>query len=283
MNAVTIGPLFFATDRFAAILAIAAFLAAGEILSRKVDRCFSSWNWQAVLWFILGARLGHVVQHAGSFSLEPLRAFALWQGGFLVWTGIAAAAAFTLFFFRHDLKIALWAPLPAAAAAFIAVAIIQLTAGAPATPLPPGQFLTLDGRTIVPETLRGKPLVINLWATWCPPCRREMPMMADVAAMTGDVTFVFVNQGEGADAVGSYMASEGIALETVLLDSLGLFGRHYAAPGLPATLFIGGDGKLRSIHMGEISREKLAEGIEALQDIQGVPMTNASIRSLADS
>ena len=55
MNAVAIGPLVFAPDRFAAILAIAAFLFLSEILARKVDRRFSSWAWGATLAFIAGA------------------------------------------------------------------------------------------------------------------------------------------------------------------------------------------------------------------------------------
>lgn len=71
MNAIAIGPMVFAPDRFAAILAIAAFLLTGEILARKLDRRFSPWAWGATIAFIVGARAGHVVQHAGSFSPSP--------------------------------------------------------------------------------------------------------------------------------------------------------------------------------------------------------------------
>ncbi len=55
----------------------------------------------------------------------------------------------------------------------------------------------IDGQPVSLQDLAGKPLVINLWATWCPPCRREMPVLAAAQQANPDVRFVFVNQGEG--------------------------------------------------------------------------------------
>lgn len=266
MNAIAIGPFVFAPDRFAAILAIAAFLLLSEILARRIDQRFSSWSWGATIAFIAGARVGHVAQHAGNFLAEPQRALYIWQGGFMIEAGVALALAYTLFRFRHALRLVLWAALPGAIAAYVAVFVLQLAAGVPATPLPAGDiYRTLAGKPFAPGELEGQPVVINLWATWCPPCRREMPMMADVAANNDDATVVFVNQGESAETVGRYLAIENLDLDHVVLDSLGGFGRHYEVPGLPATLFIGSNGILQSLHMGEISREGLLAGIEKLQ------------------
>jgi thiol-disulfide isomerase/thioredoxin len=266
MNAIAIGPLVFAPDRFAAILAIAAFLIASEILARKVDKRFSGWAWGATVAFVVGARADHVIQHLDSFLAEPVRVIYIWQGGFLIWAGVVLALAYTAFYFRHALRLASWSAQPAAAAAFVALVVIQLTAGAPAIPLPSGDvFRTLAGEPFRPTSLEGEPLVINLWASWCPPCRREMPMMAEVATDAVDAHFVFVNQGEAAPTIRQYLDAEGLVLDQVVLDGLGEFGRHYTVPGLPATLFIGADGKLRSVHMGEISREALLGGIERIQ------------------
>ncbi|MDN5925753.1 MAG: TlpA family protein disulfide reductase [Hyphomicrobiales bacterium] len=198
MKAIAIGPFVFAPDRFAAILAIAALLFLSEILARKVDRRFSSWAWGATVAFILGARAGHVIKHGESFLAEPLRVFYIWQGGFMIEAGTVAALAYTLIRFRREWRLALWAMLPTAASAYAAFFVLQLTAGTPATPLPTGDtFRTLAGEPFQPNALEGEPIVINLWASWCPPCRREMPMMADVAANTDDARLVFVNQGEG--------------------------------------------------------------------------------------
>ena len=107
-------------------------------------------------------------------------------------------------------------------------------------------------------------MVINLWATWCPPCPRDMPMMAEVAGSTDEADFVFANQGESRDAVDRYLAENGMALDHVLLDSFGELARHYGAPGLPATLFVGADGVLSHAHLGEISRETLQSRISGL-------------------
>ena len=71
------------------------------------------------------------------------------------------------------------------------------------------------------------------------------------------MTFVFANQGEDAPRIRRYLSQEGLLLPNVLMDGLGELGRHYRAPGLPATLFVGADGRLVDIHMGEISREEL--------------------------
>lgn len=264
MNAITLGPLVFASDRFAAILAILAFLSISEVLARKVDGRFSAWGWKTVVAFIVGARLGHVAWHAESFAVEPLRALAIWQGGFRVEVGVLFSLVYTAFHFRRHLRQAAWSVVPAVCVAFAAVFVVELTAGTPPTPLPARSFLTLSGETARPSDLTGKPLVVNLWASWCPPCRREMPMMAGIAAQSTDATFIFVNQGEGKEATEAYLNREKIELGNVLLDSLGEFGRNYSVPGLPATLFIDSDGILRSVHMGEISKEALMNGIANL-------------------
>lgn len=263
MNAISIGPLIFDPSRFAAIVAIAIFLGLAEILARRVDHRLNGWSWVALAAFVVGGRVGHVLQHFDSFRTEPLRMLALWQGGFMVTAGAVAAGIVTVIYFRRRPQLLLMAAVPTASAAFVAFVLTTLTAGVPPTPLPDGNFMALDGRTVTPASFTGKPIVVNLWATWCPPCRREMPMMADVARTRSDANFVFVNQGEAEAAIRRYLSAEGIALDKqVLLDSLGQFSRHYTTPGLPATLFIDSDGKLRSIHMGEISREGLIAGIE---------------------
>src|SRR5690606_34513372 len=113
MNAITIGPLVFVPDRFAAILAIVTLLVLSESLARKRAPRFSPWAWCAAIAFAIGARAGHVIQHGESFASEPLRALYVWQGGFLIWAGIALALVHTLFFFRRELRLALWTPAPA--------------------------------------------------------------------------------------------------------------------------------------------------------------------------
>src|SRR3546814_2530180 len=76
----------------------------------------------------------------------------------------------------------------------------------------------MDGTELTPENLAGKPFAINLWATWCPPCRRELPMLADVAA-NSDIPILLANQGENRQAVADYLFASEISPRSVVLDT----------------------------------------------------------------
>ncbi|MDO5612138.1 MAG: TlpA disulfide reductase family protein [Paracoccus sp. (in: a-proteobacteria)] len=265
MNAVALGPLVFSAERFTAIAALAVFVLLSELLARRVHPRLSTWAWLSVLVFVLAARFGHVLEYMDTFSAQPWRALALWQGGFKVSNGIVAMIVFTFVYLRRHGNLLRWTVPPAAAGLVTAVALILWTGGVPPAVLPEEQFQTLDGQGLIPASLVGQPVVVNLWATWCGPCRREMPMMADVARDNSDTVFLFVNQREDAARIATYLATEGINLPNVVLDRHGRFGRHYSSIGLPATLFVGRDGVLRGVHVGEISQELLLSRMAALE------------------
>lgn len=263
MNAVSLGPLVLAADRFAAILGIFTFLIVCGLIARRVDGRFNSWSFWALVGGIVAARLGHVALNWETFSQEPARIVALWQGGFHLPTALVAIALSLLLLPGWSLR--LWALLPIALSLVAVNTATQLIGDARAIPLPAGSYQTLSGGVHDLESRTGTPKVINLWATWCPPCRREMPMMADVAASSPGAEFIFANQGESRAMVEQYLGRNGIALDTVYLDTFRDLARHYGAPGLPATLFIGADGVLKHAHLGEISRETLLDRIRDLQ------------------
>jgi thiol-disulfide isomerase/thioredoxin len=263
MDAVSIGPLVMAADRFAVVLGVFIFTFVSGVLAHRVDQRFQAWSWWVLLGGIVAARLGHVAIHWRSFAAEPLRTLALWEGGFY-WPPAAFAILLTVFLVLKTARQRLWSLLPLALALVVWNTAWQLTGGAQAIALPAKSFPTLAGQEQMLDGKTGKPMVINLWATWCPPCRREMPMMAQVAASSQAVDFVFANQGEGREAILRYLSREKIELETILLDQFIDLSRHYGAPGLPATLFIGADGVLQHAHLGEISREILQSKIARL-------------------
>jgi thiol-disulfide isomerase/thioredoxin len=86
---------------------------------------------------------------------------------------------------------------------------------------------------------RGSVVVMNLWASWCPPCRAEMPdlqRLADAYARSG-VAIVGVNEGESPQRAGEYAASLGIRFP-IWIDTNQRYGRAYGALGLPTTVIL---------------------------------------------
>lgn len=267
MSAIDLGPFVLSIERFAALLGVIVFVALAEILSRTTKSpALSSWSSTTVFWGVVGARLGHVIEFWPSFAEEPWRIIAIWQGGFSVASAAFGAAIVTAW--------ALWRSLPfvpAASALWAGVMVWQviLLDIAPREPvaLPVEPLATIEGESLLLTSLGAsdKPIIINLWATWCPPCRRELPMLATVAEQRDDVVFLLASQGETAAHVSRYLADNDIRPEQVLIDTSGMLARHYGTVGLPVTLFIGTDGLLAHTHVGEISREVLLSRIARLQ------------------
>jgi cytochrome c biogenesis protein CcmG, thiol:disulfide interchange protein DsbE len=108
-----------------------------------------------------------------------------------------------------------------------------------------------DGTTKKLSDLRGKPVVVTFWATWCAPCRQEMPAMQRVAA-SGDVTFLAVDLLEDGTRVRGFMESLALDRLTPLLDLDGAVTRKYAVLELPQTFFIDAQGLIRHIEHGAI-------------------------------
>lgn len=265
MNAVAIGPFAFDAERFTAVIGVVVFLFFSAFLARQVDDRLGRWSTSTALAGLAGARLFHVASHAESFLGEPWRVLALWQGGFSWIGGVAGVAVMLLVLFVRNRSAFPWAALSVVVGASAALSTAVLTLESETRLAPPAAaFPALSGKSVSIGS-GGRPTVVNLWATWCPPCRRELPMMAEMATASPDVDFVFINQGEGSAAVEAYLRQQDLKLSDVVLDpSLQLSG-HYNAPGLPATLFLNAEGILVGSHLGEISREVLAEEIVKLQ------------------
>lgn len=132
--------------------------------------------------------------------------------------------------------------------------------------LPDLALVELDGKPVNLQAYRGKPLVINLWATWCPPCRREMPALMKAQAEHPQVTFLFVNQGETTDEIQRFMQSQGLELSNVLLDRHNQLGKLAGSMALPTTLYFDSEGRQVGNHLGELSQASLARALKSLQN-----------------
>ncbi len=132
--------------------------------------------------------------------------------------------------------------------------------------LPRVPLVTLEGAPVdLPTFAKGQPTVVNLWATWCPPCREEMPMLALAQERETAVRFVFANQGESAAVVRRYLYEEILALDNVLLDAASALRPAVGARGLPTTLFYDAEGRLVARHVGAISKAALASKLKLLR------------------
>ena len=108
----------------------------------------------------------------------------------------------------------------------------------------------------------GKPLVINFWATYCLPCKAEMPMLQkDVVGSSS--TLVLINEGESRDAVRAFLARVGIEQPSLLDTDLSV-GRAYGLSALPMTVFVRADGTIDRRQVGEIDERVLASELSIL-------------------
>lgn len=267
MDAINLGPLVLPLRVLSPLAALGVANAAAWFWLRRRGVDAGPALWRMTLWGFVAARAAFVLKHLDPYLEAPLSMLDIRDGGFVAYAGLLVACAVGFEQTRRDA--ALRRPLLASALAGILVwagASVAIKASQPAsTPLPDLVLQRLDGGTLRLPELKGKPVVLNIWATWCPPCRREMPAMAAAQAANPDVQFVFVNTGEEAHAVRSYLEEGGLALPNVVLDRLLSTARTVGAPGYPTTLFYDRHGMLAARHAGEISRAGLDEQMKALR------------------
>ena len=114
-----------------------------------------------------------------------------------------------------------------------------------------------DGRQVSLADLSGHPLVINFWATYCPPCRTEMPLLERIVPTGSGINLVLIDEGEQAPAVRAFLSSVGITGPALLDPDLGT-GRAYGVLGFPTTVFVRADGTLEGRYVGALDEGVLA-------------------------
>jgi peroxiredoxin len=129
------------------------------------------------------------------------------------------------------------------------------------------QLERLDGETVALRDLRGGPVVLNFWATWCGPCRFEMPFLQGVfedRAGADGLVIMAVNVGEGPSQVAAFMEENDLSFP-VLLDKDTVVAQNYNIIGIPTTLFIDKNGIIGGVQVGAfMSEEELYEWLDNL-------------------
>ena len=121
-----------------------------------------------------------------------------------------------------------------------------------------------ESRFVSLEDYRGRPVVLNFWASWCVPCRKEMPALQEVSEEVQDrIAFVGVNhQDSRRDALG-FLDETGVRFAAGY-DPQGGIATAYGLYGMPTTIFISPDGRILERHRGEISEAELRRKLELL-------------------
>ena len=120
----------------------------------------------------------------------------------------------------------------------------------------------------------GKPIVLNFWASWCPPCRSEMPSFDRLNRERGDdVNVMMVNLTDGfretTDAAVSYMEENGYDLP-VFFDSKSEGARAYGIMSIPTTVFIYSDGTIMETYMGALNEDSLNKYVDAMLEMETI-------------
>jgi thiol-disulfide isomerase/thioredoxin len=215
----------------------------------------------------VAGRLTFVLTHLDVYIAAPLRMLDLRDGGFVdvvaIFVAFATAAHGTGR--SADLRKPLAIALASGACAWaLATILIPYHSTVPMKP-PAVPVRNLDGDAVNLAIFQGKPLVINLWASWCPPCRREMPLLDDAQRTHPEVQFVFVDQGEELAEIERFLHSQRLALRNVFADRLRQVGTATNSIGMPTTLFFNRQGELIARHVGEIDATSLAAALAPLE------------------
>jgi thiol-disulfide isomerase/thioredoxin len=265
MLSVGVGPLSLSIGHLLLVLAFVVALIVGALTGRKEKTPVAGTLADIFLVAMVSARIGFVVRYFGEYQGDWLGMIDIRDGGFDMVTGLVVALAFTgyLMWKRAAMRRALGSAVAAGLITWGGISGLVALMNQQTQGLPEVALTDLNERPVDLASLAGdKPTVVNLWATWCPPCIREMPVLEDAQQRYPNVNFVFANQGEHPETIRKFLMAQNLNLSHVLSDRQNRFGRVVGSYGLPTTLFYNAQGHLVDTHMGELSRASLARSLE---------------------
>jgi len=253
------------------ILLTMAAIALGGYVARRLGRTaqieVEPTLTRMLLVGIVSARIAFVLQWREQYVEFPLSILDLRDGG---WDPIAGVVVSMLFgLHRGRRQVGLRKPVLAAAfttgLVLLLGGIASFLATSSVVPLPPLTLNSLEGRPVSLEGFTGRPTVVNLWATWCPPCQREMPVLQQAQVTNTDINIVFVNQGEDSATVDAFLQLRNLELRNVVIDLPRLARAVLGHRALPTTLFFDDQGRLVDTRVGELSHATLTQRMVSLR------------------
>ncbi|MGO2242459.1 MAG: redoxin family protein [Halomonas sp.] len=266
MNAIALGPLLISLPRLYAIgCALLLLLCTGWLLGLS-RQAHQRWFYGLIIAWLIGARVGHILLNLDSYSGAPLEILKVWQPGYHALWGLAAGLAWTAWNLRARLRTMGGAMALLAAASSLWLMLVML---APlgndfaVDRLPDVTLEDVDGNNVhLPSlTESGDLIIVNLWATWCPPCRREMPLL-EAAAQREGISVIVANQGEDLLPTVRYLDDQQLDFRYALRDPSQQLMALFESPGLPTTVLFDRQGNTLDVHVGELTRAHLDRWLE---------------------
>lgn len=273
-EALHLGPLILPWRLIIVLLAMFGVSILAFIVSRKLNweksvlKIFFDSLTNSFFVGLIGARIGFVVIHWDVYAVSMMDILKIQDKGFHFIIGVIVGV---LWFYFRNKKL-----LKKSKIIFIGIFTLLLVIGLtlqvylkPQDNFPDLKFSALTQMNQAPEkvalkTFIGRPMVINLWASWCPPCHREMPVLHQAQQQYSQIHFIMLNQGEDATTVQQYLNRHQFDFKQILLDPYSDMSQHMNMFGLPSTLFFNAQGQLVARHMGELTPAMLQQYLKKI-------------------
>lgn len=265
-SSLQIGPL--AVPYSLILIAVAIFV--GNVIAKRVDKgsekTIENHFFRIFIVAALAARIVFVIQYRAAYLSTPLDILDIRDGGWNAPAGVITAWVYALLLlkWKPDLRKPLLLVMLGSSVVWIGGTIVLAMLTKDHVPLPDLKLHSINGDEVYLAKFGDKPTVINLWASWCPPCRREMPVFEKAQQENPDIHFVFINQGESRLQVEQFLASNHLTMHNVLIDASGAAGKKFEVKGMPSTYFFDANGKLVDSRLGEVSHASLLEKLKKI-------------------
>jgi thiol-disulfide isomerase/thioredoxin len=279
IEAFSLGPLLIPTRPLILVLCLLfAIWLSGWLATRyQIDKSQAKAGVEYIAWFaLLGARLGFVIFNWSAYQAKPWTALYLWQPGYLYQTGLLFGAGYLSWYIynctaqlRKPLLRLLIGSYIAAGVLFTSTIFSIDLLRQPGIPgigdqAPDFRLQNLSGETVTLSSLAGRAVILNFWATWCPPCRREMPLLDEIQNKyhSKGLTVIGLDIDEPLGLVRSYIKSVNVSYPIWVDAPLGMPGydrtqtifSRFGGIGYPSTIFIDRAGIIQNIYVGELSQ-----------------------------